>query len=94
MQEERLKREKQKREQESAKAIQDQNAALEKSDYTFDTHGKIVMVKKNTRFANLGQGGSFTVKDPPTDNNDKKNAKKKKPGEGKEGNISQVDVDN
>jgi|LauGreDrversion4_2_1035121.scaffolds.fasta_scaffold493074_1 hypothetical protein len=46
------------------------------------------MVKKNTRFANLGQGGSFTVKDPPTDNNDKKNAKKKKPGEGKEGNIS------
>jgi hypothetical protein len=38
---------------ENAKAIQDQNAALEKTDYTFDAQGKVVMVKKNNRFANL-----------------------------------------
>jgi len=46
-----VQRERQKKEQESAKAIQDQNAALEKVDFTFNTNGKIIMVKKNTKFA-------------------------------------------
>ena len=59
-----LQKDKLKREQETSKAIQEQNATLEKSDYTFDLKGKIILVKKNTKFANFAQGSSFSVKDP------------------------------
>ncbi len=67
-----MKREKQKREQENAKAIQDQNAALEKSDYTFNSQGKVIMVKKNSKFASLNLGSKYTIKDVEDEGNDKK----------------------
>jgi len=51
------------------------------------------MVKKATKFANLAQGGQFTVKDPADQANDKKNAKKKKPNDGKKSSQEFMEID-
>ena len=64
------------KERENAKALQDQNAALEKSDFTFDANGKVIMVKKNSRYGNLNSGSQFNIKD---EGGASRQGKKKKP---------------
>lgn len=45
-----------------AKNTQETNAALEKTEYTFDHKGNIMLVKKNTRFASNIMTTSYAVK--------------------------------
>ena len=93
LQEERIKRDKQLKEKENAKALQEQNAALEKSDFTFDANGKIIMVKKNSRFGNLNSGSKFTVKDPQPEGVDKKQGKNKKANDPRKSNLESIKED-
>jgi hypothetical protein len=81
------------KERENAKALQDQNAALEKSDFTFDANGKVIMVKKNSRYGNLNSGSQFNIKDPEPEGGASRQGKKKKANDARRSNLESIQED-